>query len=386
MKTAVVLDVETCLLDGSPSLEYYRPDFRAISCAFAWRRGNEIATFHAEGEESIQEALRFFDRKSTFLVCHNFAFEYGVLFHRFPGYEVNLEVDTMRLVQNWDGGGKFLDNFVVRDELSIEDEMDYLLGNSTYETGLSLQASASRILPKEMHKHKKKYQDLIIQRGGKKSDLNLLTPEELREYNIADVEVTMALYEFLTEEYSRIGFDWTKDHFLYKSTARQTVYAKSRGIKVDRPKIEAHVAERQRLIAEMQKKFTETFGAQIHALESMMLEEAIAQYKTEAKQLQIALNPPRFNPRSTKQKKRLFVDIMGMVPKFFTKKAAPSFASKFSKQWGEGGEILKKQQTYALEQKQGENLYLLSEWDGRWHLDLKVAATKSGRLAGGTHG
>jgi hypothetical protein len=74
---------------------------------------------------------------------------------------------------------------------------------------------------------------------------------------------------------------------------------------------------------------------------------------------------------------------MGMVPKFYTKKGAPSFASKFSKQWGEGGEILKKQQTYALEQKQGENLYLLSEWDGRYHPDLKSCGTATNRLAGG---
>jgi len=383
MRHGVVLDYETNLLDGTPSVEFYRPDFRATSCAFAWRKGGGIHTFYAVGESQIEKALRFFARRNAFFICHNIQFETGVTYHRFPGYESMFEVDTMRLVQNYDGGGKHLDDFHVRGELSVEEEFAWINGESSYETGLGLQASASRLLDKEHHSHKKKYHNLCIERGGKKHDLNLLTPDELKEYNIADVLVTLALYEKLTADFEKMGFDWTKDHFLYKSTAYQTMLAKSRGVLVDREQVKRHVEEKGQQIEEMQARFRERFRIEIRAIEATLLEREVSSYKSEAKRLEVAENPPRFNPRSTKQKAMLFVDLLGMEPKFFTKKGAPSFASKFSKQWGEGGDILKKQQTYMLEKKQGENLLGLSEWNGRYFPDIKACGTQTNRLAGG---
>jgi hypothetical protein len=83
---------------------------------------------------------------------------------------------------------------------------------------------------------------------------------------------------------------------------------------------------------------------------------------------------------------------MGMKPIFFVynknKKdkdapAAPSFSSKFARQWGEAGLMLKSQGTIMIELKQAENLLALSEADGRWHVSLKVASTRNGRLSGG---
>ena len=70
---------------------------------------------------------------------------------------------------------------------------------------------------------------------------------------------------------------------------------------------------------------------------------------------------------------------------FKTEKGNPSFAAKFLQQWGEGGEMLKKQKTILLELRQGEALHELSEETGRWHIDIKAASTKSGRLSGGSN-
>ena len=383
-RQAVIIDFETKLLDGSPSLEFYRQDFRADSCAFMWRKNGEIRTLYCIDEDEIRTALKAIAATGySFLVCHNYQFEYGVLYHRFPEYRDLLEVDTMRLAQNWDGGGKVFEEFRVSGEMSIEDELDFLTGVSTYKTGMSLQSCASRILDREHHQHKLKYHTLIAERGGEKSDLHLLTAEELKEYNIADVTVTLALYETLIDRFAKLNFDWRKDHFLYISTTKLTALAMTNGVKVDRDIIDRHVSSRAKLIKEAQDAFRTKFQIEIRAVEAILLEREMSKYKSEKKRLEIAADPPRFNPRSTKQKAILFCDILGIVPKFLTQKGAPSFASKFSKQWGEGGDILKKQLTYTLEQKQGENLLLLSEDDGRWHISIKAAGTATNRLSGG---
>ena len=59
--------------------------------------------------------------------------------------------------------------------------------------------------------------------------------------------------------------------------------------------------------------------------------------------------------------------------------------AKFLAQYGEGGLILKNQKKLIIEKVQGESLLTLSEYDGRWHIDLKAAGAATGRMAGGSH-
>lgn len=383
--TAIVCDFETQLLDGSPSLEFYREDFRVVSCIFVWRKDGEIKSLYTRGEKDTDAAIRFFMKQGNcYFVCHNLQFEYGVALHRFPGSEGMFMVDTMRLTQNYDGGGLELNEYNIKG-FSIDEELAWLEGTLEYETGLSLQACASRVLPDELKGHKKPFYELIETRGGKKGDLHLLTDQELEEYTVADGMVTLALFEFLTAKFAEEGFDWTKDHFLYRSTTIETVKAKMRGILVDRSLMQAHVDLKAQQIEEIQRRFQEVLGPSIALVEARLLEAAVDGYKREDCKERVRANPPKFNPRSGKQKEMLFVEILGITPQFFTKTGKPSFSSKFAKQWGEGGEILKKQQSYMLEKKQGENALGLSEYDGSWHLSLKVAATATNRLAGGDH-
>ena len=98
----IAADFETALLTGEPSVEYHRPDFRATSCAFVWDGGSKVCL----GECEIRKFLEIVDKHSLPLVVHNFTFEYGVMFNRFPGYEHLVQYDTARLAQVADNGGK----------------------------------------------------------------------------------------------------------------------------------------------------------------------------------------------------------------------------------------------------------------------------------------
>ncbi len=90
-----------------------------------------------------------------------------------------------------------------------------------------------------------------------------------------------------------------------------------------------------------------------------------------------------FNVGSNKQLAALFVGKLKMTPKFVTKTGQPSFKSAFLSQWGEGGDMLKKRRKRLLVLKQCDSLLALSEYDGRWHVDLKACGTTTGRFAGG---
>lgn len=81
----IAIDFETALLDGSPSTETYRPDFRAISCAFAWS-SEEGPTREAYkvGEPDIEQFLSRCLSTGASLVVHNVQFEYSVILNRFP--------------------------------------------------------------------------------------------------------------------------------------------------------------------------------------------------------------------------------------------------------------------------------------------------------------
>jgi hypothetical protein len=381
-------DLETCLETGLPSTEFHRPNFRLKSAAFSWRTEDDtIKSVVKWGEDEIRAFLKRIRDIGATVIVHNYAFEYGCTLQRLPEFADLPMVDTMRLLQNADNGGYV---FKTREEWSIDEELAYLETGEEPDvpTGLSLGAGAKRWLPTEFHDHKGPYHSLIRERGGKTGHegarLDLLTPDELARYNAADAEVTLRLYECLTEKFRAEGYDWTLDHKLYQSTARLVSQAKIRGVRVDRDRLKAHCEAKQAELDRIAADFRKRFSVEIEAIESDMVESRLAQYKTERGRAAAKVEAT-FNPRSTHQLAKLFVGKLGMAPKFLTAKGAPSFSSKFLKQWGDGGLILKKQRTVLLELKQGEALYALSAETGRWAIDIKVASTKSGRLSGGNN-
>jgi hypothetical protein len=378
MKQYVVLDFETALLDGSPSLDYYRKDFRAISCAFAWRDENgEIISRCIKGEEDINHFLGTF--KNTVFIVHNYAFDEAVMICRFPEHVGRIKIDTMRLSQMADNGGK---EYVLESEKTFDAILDELEGMRNI-SGLSLEACNSRLGDKKYYKHKEPYKKLMLDRGGSKRSFELLTEEELYEYNTLDAIVTLDLYEKVTELLTSRGIDWKMDHKLYRSVCKQTILSKCRGVCVDKVALDQHINLMASNLDACERDFKERFSKEIAEIEAEMLVLALSLKSTEAGKNKVRENPPKFNMGSKTQLERLYVGKLGIKPMFFTPTGRPSFSVKLLSQWGEAGKYLDNKGKYMIEKAQGEALKKLSEYDGKWHIDIKVAAARSGRLAGG---
>lgn len=405
--TLLSLDYETALTDGTPSHEYYRDDFRAISLAVAWY-GKDVTmrTAYFEGEEQIR---RFLARsKGIPKVCHNLSFEYGVTKHRFPGYELDFLWDTARLAQVYDNGGNKFQTY----EREVPNEYEGLDETTTekYYSGFSLVNSAGRILP-EYHDHKAKFYSLIrsrtgsdgkvVKAGTEGSNLHLLTPEELKEYATADAVTTLKLFAFITAYFDRIGYDYHLDHSLYVPVARGVADARSRGIRVDREAVKAALVEIQAEIAEIRETFLTQFKAEIAQIEADNMAAGLAGYKTQkGKDAYLARKEWGFNVGSTAQLARLFVGILGIKPTFWTEPGKshkdklkkgedidftpkPSFKAAHLETYGEGGKLLINYKKKGLVERQLKSLLELSDKDNVWHLTIKAVGTSTGRMAGG---
>lgn len=398
----VICDFETALLDGSPSVEYYRNDFRVTSCAFAWRgEDGSLKTKVTWGEADTRKFIERCAKEQIPLIAHNLAFEMGVTKCRFPGLEDVWYADTMRLVQMGDNGGSSLSD----DTPDLYRDLAALEGHKPFD-GFSLEACASRFLEGKYYKHKKPFIDLMIERGGKKGDFHLLSAEELITYNALDAEVTLVLYEELTRILAERRIDWTRDHYLFRSRCRLTVGAKIRGVKVDLAQVDRHIALKRSELAEIERKFFDRFASEIAEIEAEMVlkyvEGATTEKGKEKRRMEMELSPIKFNLASTDQKRRLFIDKLGLEPKFFTdtKKRKKKFdadgneivkpkkatlGKKLLWQFGEAGEYLVKLGGTRIALQQSENLKMLAEYDERYHVDIKVVSTRSGRLGGGSH-
>jgi hypothetical protein len=211
-----------------------------------------IKAVFLDGEDEVRGFLQVCQERGTLLiVVHNFQFEHGVTLHRFPGFEGLISVDTMRLVQVADNGGK---QAAYQPKVETYDDLlDTADGGTSVSvaTGLSLVAAASRHLPAEWHNHKEPYHAWLREHAGAKrghegKHLTSLPADSLESYNVADAKVTLLLYETLTTEFERIGYDWRMDHELYKSTARMVAKAKGVGARVDVAALEAYIGQVER--------------------------------------------------------------------------------------------------------------------------------------------
>lgn len=385
MPLVVALDYETALLDGTPSVEYYRDDFRVVSASFSWYdRQGVLQNLFEQDEPMIYKRLKALQLHQALVVVHNFQFEYGVTKYRFPDINLNWHADTMRLVQVADNGGSDYeeDTFLPQD-----DEIEVKKS-----TGLSLQASISRWLDPQYHNHKEPFYQAIRDQGIKKGkegqNLHLLTPEQLRDYNVADSDNTLRLYNILVQHFKRCVYDWRVDHALYLSSARFIAGAKGRGIRVNREKLDHNIRVLAYELGQVSHDFLVRFKSEIDRIEQDNLVALCSSKKTEKGLISawgrcIEQGLHLFNLTSVKQKAALFVDILGMEPQFFTEKGGPAFGKAFLKQWGEGGLMLQKRGTLLIALRQMESLLKLSEYDSKYHVDLRACGTKTGRKAGG---
>jgi hypothetical protein len=395
----VAIDFETVKVrkDGSTyaSPDFWHPDFRVLSCAFTFRnQENELKSLYIEGEDAV--GIQLAKHLDDDIVVHNLGFEWGVLTCRYPHLKFDIQrfTDTMRLVQNYDGGGR-------------DDEFDWVIIDADILTpddkpkrkreplqGLGLAKCARRIL-NEAESHKKEAHDWIYAnipecKPGKAGKfLDRLPKDILERYNIADTEITLRLYDFITKEFKSEGiYDWNMDRYFYNNTTKYVVEAKITGVPIDR---EALMVDRDKILHEIltiESDFRQKFLPDIEALEYQWGMEWIHKPKSyRGKCVRFVRwhdgERPVFNVGSNRQLQALFMDRLGIQPKFFTDKGNPSFKSSMLGQWGDGGNMLKTRRKKMLLLKQTEALLAVSEDDGLWHLGLKVAATATGRLAGG---
>lgn len=416
----IVYDFETEAC-GEASTEMYRPDFYVSSCAFCWRgEDGEFKTHYIEGVGAEPLIRKFLLKtKGIPLVVHNWQFERGVIVCRFPGLLDELQpevIDTMRLVQNYDnGGGEF--QFL---PLTYDEQLDYFLSefDSSEEStqastkrnikkkkqpkqkfvgGLGLKNAGMRLLGVEDHK-KKAHEWLRenidgCKKGNEGSYLHALPEDLMREYNIADVITTARLYEFCTSEFTRIGFDWRVDHSLYCSTVAHIVESKIAGVRVLREHLAANIETLKKEIEGIETDFKRRCADAIRGVERTRLLRRVTKLKTlrGRKSFLTRLRADgsgvfdaeiRFNIGSNKQLADLFMGEYGMAAKFLTEKGQPAFRSAVLHQWGENGEALKTRRKRLLVLKQSEALLKLSEFDGKWRIDMRVAGTSTGRGVG----
>lgn len=403
--TVVAVDFETALLSGAPSVNYYRGDFRVISSAFAWRGADgELKSLFLEGEEETATFLQRIKDSGAAVVVHNFQFEYGVSAYRFPFFAECITHDTMRLAQVADNGGKAA--AYKPQVVTFDDMLDALEGNGEkayHNTGLGLVACASRWLPDEWKDHKAPYHAWLREHAGAKRGkegfhLTALPSDMLEAYNVADAKVTLLLYERFAAEFAGLGYSPDMDHELYKSTARMVAKAKGSGARVDVAALKAYEAQVQAEIDAVERRFREHFAPQIERIEAAKHRTYVDGVKTaKAKERRQAEAPEPFNIGSNKQLKALFVDTLGIQPKFWTKPPkenpdkprtkefipSPSFKSAHLSTYGEGGEMLRLRRKRLLVLQQTRALLKLAEYDSRWHPDIRACGTATGRMAGG---
>lgn len=403
MKPSIIaIDFETTGLD------FWSPDFRALSCAFAWSSDDgRIKTRYLTGEDEIGRQLRIIEDAGIPLSCHNLSFELGVLIHRFPTFNrALLTVDTMRLVQVYDNGGK---DVKTPQAMSLEDELAMLEGDLKTKSGLGLESAVTRLLPKPFHDHKQPYYKWLrdnagVRKGQEGANLHLLPDDQLESYNTMDAILTLMLYQRITEEFAG-KYDWTYDHSLHIKACERIVKAKSRGIKVIPELLADNIKTVRAETDGINREFYAKHLKAITEIEADRWQAWITQPKTDKGRAKRSEQPMpdslRFNPKSTAQLAELFIDKLNVKPVFFTKESKasqakrklnpemapfqpkPSMKAAHLPSYGEGGEMLATYKKRLLVLKQEEKLLELSAKDGRWHHDLKACGTKTGRYAGG---
>ena len=378
MKTVIALDYETSVR-GKADWRVWRDGFQVESVAISWRGpSGALQSRFYDNPAEIRMLIEKLSANQTPVVVHNLQFETAVTQKCF-GLPLNFIGDTMRLAKLRDGGGDWRD-FTF---MSEEDRLDLLLEESHKKTGLSLEACASRFLGAEHHGHKQEaYQWLETNRGIKTKHgghLHLLPRDLMIRYNTADTEITLRLWETLTDYFKSIKFDWVQDWGNYKARVQWHVDAYLRGIQVDREALAQTIIDLEAEIEAVERAFREGAGEVLVAYEK-------------------ARGEP-FNVGSNKQLKELLVERLGIVPTKTTAKGEeaikngtpptqaareyPSFASKHLATYGKLGEILLKRRKTLLVLQQTCGAYLMSAENGRVFPDVKSDGTKTNRVSGG---
>jgi DNA polymerase I-like protein with 3'-5' exonuclease and polymerase domains len=349
----VVFDFETSGLD------MWSADFRVVSCAFLiyGPDGDLMHELFVQGQDEVKTTLeKILEESPTFLV-YNASFEWSVC-KAALGLALPLTdtIDVMRLVQLW--------------------------GCAHDGRGWGLQAATERILG--IKGYKQKYYSWLRENVPESKNkpgayLSQLPPELLREYNLADCYHTKSLYDRISSKFDTQDYDWRPDHSLYRLLVQWVSESRIQGIAVDRQVLLDYLPQIDAEVAAIDAKFRSAVGKEIEAVRLDLHKKAQARFK---KKIVTAI--PEFNIQSRAHLEALFCGKLGRRARILTPTGKPSFKSSHLSQWGEIGSILEKRGKRLKVKEHVVKLLEASESDERWHADIKLCGTISGRLAGGT--
>lgn len=388
----LAVDIETSCDDGA-DYRFWRKGFKIDSIAASWRdEDGSVKSWYSDSPSTIDKFIRRLAEQQKPLVVHNLSFELGVFLKLYPNLTFNWAADTMRLVQLADAGGDWRDDAFK----TADDYMDELLDGVHQSNGLSLEACASRFLPKEYQNHKAVAHDWLAEHHKIKTKfgqhLHLLPKDVLKAYNIADTETTLALYEAMIRFHADRGFDWSIDWALYTNRCVLMQSAYIHGVLIDREALKARIYEIDNALTQINDEFMQkTLPARQKWAESTQSLSKAKRKTTE-----------EFNIGSNAQLKALFITELGISIGKMTRAgekkveagemtaaeaalAFPSFASKHIKLYGPLGELLYQRRKLLLVQQQMLATYVMSEENGRASPDVRVSGTKTNRVSGGHH-
>ena len=345
----VALDYETT------GLNYWESDFRILSAAFVHTCGNKI---FIEGEDAVKDELTACIEKGYTFVVQNASFEWGCTFFRY-GIDLPVHADTMRMAQNYGPpmkqlGKKKVPTFkltaLVEEYLGVED-------------------------------FKAKFYNVIKAKGFTNPGAHLteLSPEEFKEYNIADADYTLQVYEYILRYFEKINHNWHLDHYLYMVKVKRLVKLKARGLLVDREKLASNIKDVDASVDKIDADFVARFPKEC----AEITEEIVCKKWKSEKGRNAKRGTIKFNCGSATQLARLFRDKLNVPIAFYTPGGSPSFKAGHLHTYGDAGKALKGRGSTIVNLSQMHALYALSEKTGRWHPDYQVVRTATGRLAGG---
>lgn len=328
----------------------YRADVQVKSVAMAWRSEGEIITRFSDSPATIRADLEHLARAQAPLLVHNVGFEGLVFLCKFPDLKFNVHADTMRLVQVYANDDSVM-------SYGLKPAAERILGLKGWDDEINTWLANQRL---------------------SKNDLGRAPRQILRAYNCGDVVATLRLFEHITEAFRSINYNWAFDHSLYLSSAQMIIGAKARGLAVDRARLAAYAAQIEAELTANEAEFRAAAGTTLDEAERMLTAKEQSKFKKKI------VAPQRFNVDSNAHRELLFCELMDIAPKYQTKGGSPSFKAEHLGGYGPLGKLLEDRKSRQIVLTQAESLLALSGHDERWHLDLKMAGTSTGRYAGGS--
>lgn len=391
MEKFLVVDFESDNSQGN-GLDYYRSDFRVVSASIMAVDEEEYPPQFYQDVESIKNDLEYAAQNGYTFLVYNAGFDCGVMKHHLKVSNAFNAIDVWRLF-----------NYVC---LTVTDKYAKA-GSDKRSTKLN---SAVKYLF-GVDDYKAEYLDYFVERKLAKDHkeahamVGSLPPELLEKYNNADTYWTWEVYKECVKRLAEWKIDWQLDHWAYIFEAELYSDAFNRGMEVDRTALEKSIRTLTRSIREVDEKLRaqpEIIEAEkrINVSEVKLTKPLIASWKKQfgydkkyilgeeecnaviAWKKSLLFKP--FNFRSSKQKKLLFIDVMGMPIEKLTKAGNVELSKKTLGAYGETGKLLLGMLLQMKERDECKSLLELSIYDGKLHPSLRSGSTISGRSSSKT--